>query len=61
MLVCFITVSVENSSFSQLESLSQDIPKEMLLSKENVQLSNMLGEGLYPCTQHVYKDTAMET
>ena len=36
---------VENSALSQLESLSQHIPKEILLSKDNVQLSNVIGEG----------------
>ena len=39
--------SVENSYLSQLESLSQHIPKEILLTQDNIQLSNVIGEGLY--------------
>ena len=40
-------MSVENSALSQLESLSQHIPKEILLTQDNIQLSNVIGEGLY--------------
>ena len=38
--------TAEKSSLSELESLSQHIPKEILLSQENIQLSNVIGEGI---------------
>ena len=46
LCVCIsVSILVENLALSQLESLSQHIPKEILLSQENVQLSNVIGEG----------------
>ena len=39
--------TADKSSLSELESLSQHIPKEILLSQENIQLSNVIGEGIY--------------
>ena len=36
---------LEISALSQLESFSQHIPEEILLSQDNVQLSNVIGEG----------------
>ena len=43
--VLLIMHIAENSAICQLENLSHHIPKEILLNQDNIQLSNVIGEG----------------
>ncbi|CAI8021680.1 Hepatocyte growth factor receptor, partial [Geodia barretti] len=53
--------TMENSALSQLESLSQHIPKEILLTQDNIQLSNVIGEGEFGQVYKGYMKTKYQT
>ncbi|CAI8031550.1 Tyrosine-protein kinase transforming protein SEA [Geodia barretti] len=57
----FGSTLVENSALSQLESLSQHIPKEILLTQDNIQLSNVIGEGEFGQVYKGYMKTKYQT
>ena len=45
LYTCFYEFHLFTAALSELENLSQHIPKEILLNKDNIQLSNFIGEG----------------
>ena len=45
LYTCFYEFHLFTAALSELENLSQHIPKEILLKQDNIQLSNFIGEG----------------
>ena len=43
----FLVFIAINNPFHQLEDMSKHIPHEVLLGRENVQLSDVIGQGIF--------------
>ena len=40
------TFAAEKNPYVQLNDISNEVPREMFINKEKVQLSNIIGEGI---------------